>query len=342
MQPVRIPDEIVLFFAKDVLGPLLNFDRIADDPDEEIATALALCIESVPEDVAIAATEHPMFSALYGITGSDEEVLLRARRFVIQDALPERIGRLRLATLVAFQGANRPAPYDHPALADLSVDSEGLVDLSHFQIRGQALHRNGFAFTICLPVGSPNCTFWLTQSLAEVGAEHFRIRLDPLLFMEEHLYPPIGYRMLVYGEPLDWTRLRGIREEDHGKWETFPPSPRRGITEYSWMPWDDELHFSLEELPPAEHLQCRGSRYAHAIYDKRRDRLSHFDLATRILNHEEYEARCTCRLSKAGKVGIRLKIARSDSMLDREALHRIIPQFFVWNDDAARYFSRRP
>ena len=44
-------------------------------------------------------------------------------------------------------------------------------------------------------------------------------------------------------------------------------------------------------------------------------------------------------LRKAGKVGVRRKIFRTDEPVDRDAFSLIAQAFFVWNNDMKTYFT---
>jgi len=54
-------------------------------------------------------------------------------------------------------------------------------------------------------------------------------------------------KMLVYGRPLDWDRLRKLKEE-HGQYIDAKPYSEIGTTQYVWRPEENEIHFTCEEL----------------------------------------------------------------------------------------------
>jgi len=110
-------------------------------------------------------------------------------------------------------------------------------------------------------------------------------------------------------------------------------------TEYAWMPRGKEVHFVCEELPLTAEVNERGSRYLHAVYDKKRHCITHLDGAVRIYTANELALRTTFHVRNSGKVGKRVKIFRTDRAIEPNLLANLIPAFFVWNYDVARYFG---
>ena len=86
-------------------------------------------------------------------------------------------------------------------------------------------------------------------------------------------------------------------------------------------------------------IRERGARYLHAVYDKSSDQLSHLDGAIRIYTADEIVHRSATHVRKAGKVGRRVKVFRTDAAVDRDSLSAIAEAFFFWNYDVARYFG---
>jgi hypothetical protein len=246
----------------------------------------------------------------------------------------------RLAALAADLHGNKSAPYDHPALARLAVDAEGLVPLAAFELDGDALCINGHAFFVAPPVPGSNAPYWLLQEFRRRKlVQSVRVRLDPLLFGRQDDLRGRFYRSLVFGQPLDWKRVRGLRAPEFGSWAPGKMSRKYHVTDYAWIPHDSEVDFLCEELPLAGEICERGARYLHAIYDKRSDRLSHLDGAIRIYTTDEIDRRSATHVRKAGKIGRRVKVFRTDAAVDRDSLSAIAEAFFVWNWDVARYFG---
>lgn len=236
--------------------------------------------------------------------------------------------------------SERPDPYNHKSLIDINLNSDFLVPLNSFNIRGSALIRNNFGFTITPPIDAKNSQYWLIQALLEENLQSVTdVRLDPFILREESEYPCMEYRMLVYGISLDWNLIEKLGYEDHGRWYPGKFSTKTAFTDYSWTPRDGEVHFRCEELPLKDDIYKRGSRYLHGIYMPSKRKIVHLDGAIRIYTPDEWEMRLKSHVRKIGKIGKRVKIFRISKEVSRECLGNIASNFFVWNYDVSRYFG---
>jgi hypothetical protein len=224
----------------------------------------------------------------------------------------------------------RPAPYQHPAVIDLQLGADHMVQLSSFRLRAGVLMRNGTGFTIVPPVESINSQYWLIQSLLREGLQKATsVRLDPFLIQPENDFPCIEYRMWWYGVPLDWERIASLKREEHGRWEADSTLPRLAYTDYSWTPRGEEIHFFCEELPAREDVEKRGSRYFHAVYLPSRKKIIHLDGAIRIYNTAQWAKRYVSHVRNAGKMGRRIKVFRVDSEVSPDCLGSLCSSFFI-------------
>ena len=334
-----IIDEVFNYFAADPIGPFLNLDRVADKLNNPISHKItdqfALFDQFVIDNVK-ADRQFQFFCSKV----SDADIDRQARLWLLKKLLLEGIPEARLKVLIDSVQMKKPPPYDNPAVADLILDSDYMVPLSSFQIIASALVRGDVGFTIMLPIQSSNSQYWLTKSLLKEGLQNVTsVRLDPFLVQQAKDYEYMEYKMWWYGKPLDWKRIDGLKIEEHGRWAPGKFSVRSAYTDYAWTPRDDEIHFRCEEIPAEEELQTRGSRYFHAIYSPVRKRIIHLDGAIRIYNIDEWQSRRSSHVRVSGKVGKRFKIFRVDADIDPDCMGSVCSNFFIWNNDVARYFG---
>lgn len=233
----------------------------------------------------------------------------------------------------------RAAPYNHPVLQEIELDKDNLVRADSLRWSHTGWISGSFAFHLPPSLDQANSSYWAFQKLRRLDSSaDLSIRLDPLLVCSLKDYQAAGYRMFVYGRPLDWDRLAKLKEEEHAQW--MPDSVRSagGIhsTQLSWTPKDDGLHFKCEELPLI--ATSRPARYVHAIYDPKSKSFSHFDAAVRYYTGQELTERSLSHVRRAGKFGRRVKLFRTDGFVDRDLWCDIVAAFFVWNDDMRDYF----
>ena len=328
------------FFAADPAGPVITLPGIADDQLMPINTDFSEQLALIPDvDIELTKLDED-FRFFWGHVTDPVLLRRRAGEWLLSQRLTFEIPRQRLSTLKKQFDVERPPPYDHPALSDLSISSDRLVPIHEFDVRGGILIRKGYAFSVLPPIESPNAQYWLMKvaSLSEF-ADYLWVRLDPFLWGPEETFPQMAYLMLWYGKSLDWDRIRNLRSVEHGRWLPEKFSCRSEFTDYTWMPREHEIHFQCEELPVRNSTEARGSRYLHAIYIPDRDAIVHLDGAVRIYSSDEWDIRREHHVRNAGKAGLRVKVFRVDHEITRDALSQICPQFFVWNYDVARYFG---
>ncbi len=333
--PMIIPS-VLEYFAADAFGPIFAVRDAAEDQDHPLRELLREQLDSFEQARIESIRADPLFLFHHTHLHS-AELDAAARQWYLIELLNTAIPARRRELLISDE-ADRPAPYEHPALRDLPLTDEHLVPLQEFVVcRNGALVRSGFAFSLVPVTESVNASHWLTQSLAQHAQRCAYVRLDPLLVSTVERYRGCEYKMLVYGRALDWARLSSLAEEEHGRW--LPGRLTRDVqsTEYVWSPRGDGVHFRCEELINRDRARSWGSRYLHGIYSPGREAFEHLDCALRFMNSGEMSCREETHLRNAGKVGVRVKMLRIDHWITQTAFADLCAQFFVWNFDVARY-----
>lgn len=341
MNSFPLIESVFSFFAADYGHGLLNLPAIRET-EVAIGDDLSRQLTLIPEREIASALADSHFTFFWHRKEEDDAsvIKLRAAKWVLAQRLSHEIPARRIALLATQDKMARPTPYQHPALADIPLSPDYLVPITEFDVHDGLLVRNGFAFSVVPPVESPNAQYWFIQSaLNSEWSDRLWVRLDPFLWGPVETFSAMMYKMLVYGRPLDWNRIKNLREEDHGRWFPGKLSLPFEFTDYTWSPRNTEVHFQCEEFPRFESSTTRGSRYFHAIYVPASDTLMHLDGAIRVFTKMEWELRRATHVRIAGKVGVRAKVLRVDHELARDALSDLCPQFFVWNYDVSRYFG---
>ena len=332
----NIPNAVFDYFAADPADPRSRVGAVANDTDSPIHSATEDFLSSFDSNQVAKARNDPhvQFRAGFG-ADLDREARIWAAGHLLSRCIASR----RLDTLRSDPKVNLTSPYDQPALADLTPDDEGLVPLREFNFDGSRLLRNGHAFMAVSTTPSPNSTYWLLRSCYSEGLQaSVRVRLDPFLHGPASWFPAVSYKMLVYGQSLDWDRLNNLRESEHGCWRPDAPQQQDEFTDFVWTPRESEVHFVCEEVPSIEKASSHGGRYAHAIYLPSQETIAHFDFALRLYNDLEITERHQRHVRHAGKAGVRRKVLRVDSQVPRPTLSSLCQAFFVWNSDVTGYF----
>ncbi|MHB9112952.1 MAG: hypothetical protein ACYC4D_10090 [Thermoleophilia bacterium] len=333
-----IAQEVEDYFAASPIG-LLELTRVANATDHPVSGPLRDALATVPEDALTAVLLDSTFQAWNRLVDETGRVSA-ARERAVEKELRTRIDHRRRACLLMQHDTKRPAPYDEPELADLTVSEDCLVPLSQFVVRESVLIRNGRAYVVMPPTRSPNSSYWLTRALfSKALSDHAWVRLDPLIRGPASEFPVLALKMLWYGPPLLWKDIEGIREEKFGRWAPGPLNSAGQFTDFAWVPKDDELHLFLEEVPKPEEWDVVGSRYFHVIFSRTTQRVIHLDGANRMYQPQELAARKDQHVHRAGKVGARVKVFRMDPPILPDAVSILGSNFFVWNYDVGHFFD---
>lgn len=235
------------------------------------------------------------------------------------------------------------APYNSDNLSSLNIEENNLISIKDFSIYPTGFEFNNYIYHLTPVTNGSNSSYWISEtinSLANTKNLNFRVRLDPFIEIPVKEYSPTMYKMTIYGKPLDWERLKLLREDEHGRWMNDDIS-KGNITDFVWRPDNDELHFTCEELPNLDEIEYRGSRYFHAILDKNTGFVKHCDGAIRIYTDSEltYRLNYHVRNPEVRKIGKRVKIFQLDETISQNDFALLVTNFMVWNHDVIDYFN---
>ncbi len=324
------------YLASTPIGTMFSVEGIGRDSAHPLFSTLEKALEEVDDKLVVEHLASAHFVGMYGrLSKAAQE--RQARIDIVVSQAAQQICATRLELLI--QKDPRPAPYSHPAISDLELSSDLLVPLSPFDIDGSVLVRNGQAFTPLVTVESPNAMYWFMSAVSRLGLkEIMSVRLDPLMHGPVSEFPRMGFKMWLYGRPLDLATLTTLTKETFARWIPGPGSSTSSeYTDYVWSPRDQELHLTIEELPKLDSLRTRGSRYLHAIFDRTSSKFIHVDGATRLFTSEQWLSRQAVHLRQAGKVGTRVKVFGVQESITTDVLTSLCAPYFVWNYDIAKF-----
>lgn len=196
-----------------------------------------------------------------------------------------------------------------------------------------------------MPLDQFNSSHWLGLLILNETfgkGRNFKVRLDPLMREPTETFQPYMALMHLYGRKLNWERLKSLQSEEFGQWLGDGLSTTSILTtDYVWRPEDQEIHFTCEEIPKPKCIATRGSRYFHAIFDRRTGNIIHCDGALRIYDQYEIELRQKyhVRQTEVRKIGKRVKLFLINDEIGQELFMSLATNFLVWNEDAIRYFN---
>ena len=339
MSEIWIDKDAENYFAASPLGPLLEVGRVAHQKEHPHYDGINKSFELVTNGVLTEILADKNFSGLYGHVDQAEKEWF-AREWAIINELNKRISRRRRNYLLNQHLESRPAPYDEPELADVTVSTDGLAPMAEFTVEEGVLLRNGRAYTILPSTPSENSSYWITRALISGGLQNYAsVRLDPLMRGSSQKFPRMAYRMLWWGPPLLWDDVRNIKRESFGRWAPAALSSKSEFTDFAWVLRGDEIHLFLEEMPKRNDIAVAGSRYFHVIFSKKKECVIHLDGALRIYSESEWDKRCNDHVHRAGKVGKRIKIFRIDEPIKPDMVSSLGGTYFVWNYDVSHFFG---
>lgn len=339
-----IPQQIFEYLASEPNGVLSAIEEISSDPRHQLSPYINELLTSIPENLVFGALMSDDYKFIYSDSRfSEEEKYRQTRIWFLRNYISKEIEKSRFEIIKKQFEFIRPEPYNHPAIKDLELDHNYLVPLREFKVEEGVLLRNGFGFAIVPPLQDLNSSYWFTRVLSKPQFyDHVKVRLDPFLVRPSEEFTRKFYKMLWYGKSLDWERIKRLKEDEHGRWESDDSVLGLrdiGLTDYVWAPRDSDIHFLCEELPKETKIELRGSRYFHAIYNPEQENFIHMDGAIRFYSPENYGRRLSSHVRLAGKSGIRIKVFQINSNISRDELNDLILSFFVWNEDVKKYFS---
>lgn len=292
----------------------------------------------------VATSNMPAYVTVRDLASSDSHQLrteasdIQRRTFADMAAetlLELEVSRLRLSALREDRWVPRPAPYSHSKLADVEIDSNGLVDISNFD-RGKGGYCVGdWVYEIAPITEARNSCFWTDSAIRALPPETKpRVRLDPYMRSSRQNYRSAFNKMHVFGAHLDWSKIVGLRDDSTHRW--MPNNPERSnwaFTDVVWNPRGKEIHLRCEECPKPTACDYRAARYFHSIFSLDKGSVIHCDGALRIFTKEQSAARLTKHVRDAGKLGTRVKIFQIDGDIGESDWLQLFGSFFVWNDD---------
>ena len=304
------PEDLLQALSAAPGDPRWGLEDIDRDAEHPMRADLEAARCSIPEAVMEHFLTDPTCAGwirFQGTKANDRQVRLEVLiAFASHELYARRSAGLR-------ESSSRPAPYDHPAVADLQPDRDLLVPLSAFDCRLSYMVRNGYVFSPPPPLRQLNSNYWFAQALMRLHEEAVvRVRLDPFLVSPAASYRAPFYRMLVFGRDLDWQRLHDLRGEESARW--MPDELTTAECEFTDLTWcrrSDGVHFECEEIP--KDAESRPGRYFHAIYDAEGGSFRHADAAVRYYTGTELQSRRQSHLKDLGKVGARVKLWRVDA-----------------------------
>ena len=276
------------------------------------------------------------------ISRSNDKDLAR-RQWFIERQISREIALLRANELKADKLIHEP--YSSHDFGEIEIDENSLIPVNTLELFNVGLCHRNQVYQMSPSLYQPNSSHLLSNLIINETFKNgydFRIRLDPLVVAPKNEFQPYFQLMEIYGKKLDWERLKTLKHDEFGQWLGDGLStPSIYISDYVWSPSKDEVHFTCEELPKKSYLDIRGSRYFHAIFDKKTGRIIHCDGALRYYTNEEYDERIHyhVRQPEVRKVGKRVKLFQLDQPIDQSLFMRLATNFLVWNEDAIGYFN---
>jgi len=338
--PLDVPAHVIAAFASSHVHVDWQVSDFLGQKTNPIKDSLEELMLSIDDESVRAHMSRPEFRFLHD--GADEALRAReARKEIISRAIDQRVNQERMQLLRATCPRDRVPPYNHPALLDLPISDDNLVDLNALHSSERLLQRNGFVFELAPTLPAVNSSYWLMQNLRIQDEGILKsIRLDPLAIQSRDSYRAIEYKMWVYGVPLDWGQIASLKQDLLGRWM---PDDLIGtgvaFTDVVWSPRAKEVHFICEEVPSRDRIYERGSRYSHAIYLPQEGHFIHVDGAIRYYSNDEEESRLNKHVRNVGKAGQRVKIFRAEGSIATDVWGGLVASFFVWNRDVMNYVT---
>ncbi len=327
------------YFMKLPLGAGYEIGTILSNPKHEIYNYVLEDMASISKEKLNIFCEEMRIERLLAHRNNKD---LARRQWYLEYHVDRKIKIKRVKELKKKPKISSPNCDDFD---DIEIDKNGLVLVKDLELYNFGLCHNEYIYQMCPMLNELNSGHWLSNIIIEEsfkGNRGFRIRIDPLMKVAKTKYQPYFQLMNIYGKKLDWSRLKGLRNEEFGQWLGGGLSTSSiHISDYVWSPSGNEIHFTCEELPKSNYLDIRGSRYFHAIFEKSTGKVIHCDGAVRFYSDEEYQYRLNyhVRNPEVRKIGNRVKIFQIDEAIDEDLFMRLATNFFVWNEDAIGYFN---
>ncbi|NVO12058.1 MAG: hypothetical protein HXX16_19020 [Bacteroidales bacterium] len=330
------------YFASNLTDPMWEVFEVLNDKNHPQYDNLMSDIENIDNfDLDNFVKEHHIDHFL----NRQENKELGRRTYYLVFKLQKEITKERIIKLLEFD--KRPEPYTSENLSDIILDKNGLIATNQLDLKYCRFQYGEFVYELSPINGSSNSSYWIFQAILECinnSKTIFKVRLDPFKEIRADDYNPVMYKMHVHGKPLDWDKLRVLKNEDFGQWFN---EQNNSFTDYAWTPKDEEIHFTCEEFPSFSYNGFNTSRYFHAIFNKKSGNIKHCDGAIRVYDDFEIVNRggFHVRQAEVRKVGKRIKIFQFDTKenqyqeISQDDFCQLAVNFFVWNYDVQNYFN---
>ena len=147
--------EIFDSFSQSYDPPQWIIEDLLESGEVEVKAALIEALEAIPDTAADQIDENT--HATLEITFRSKDRSERAKLYLLSCLATRALYQTRLAE-VSIDDNKRAKPYNLPILNSVTVDAEGLVPLSAFEIKGDALCFNGYAFFILSAISFASCS----------------------------------------------------------------------------------------------------------------------------------------------------------------------------------------
>lgn len=336
----EINNELFQYFLRnplDIKRSLPDLLRKSDDLSE-IANNQ---VSQIAENEALQLIDNDERFKFHNSDLKYNDQLKKARIEILSYKINKIVIKKRMDAIHNSDEQGRALPYNHPALTDIHLVDNDLINIKNFDLSDKRLVRNSHEFFILPTLPALNSSTFLWNELLSISAGEVFIRLDPFLLQSKDDNPQMHYKMWVYGVPLDWDKTTQLKKENHCKWmPDYPDSSDIAFTDAVWLPKGDEIHFTCEEVPKEINVDIRGSRYFHSTYSTNTKKW-HIDGAVRLYDKNSIQTRHKKHVRNAGKMGKRVKIFYVSGKGDfpKEECSALASSFFVWNEDAMNYFT---
>jgi hypothetical protein len=334
-----ISETVIQHFAANNIPVHYSLPDVVANPNHPFHKEVEALVATFDSREVEESLEGPLRYLTWGGRSRDLESQVRQNLAILK--IDKAISRKRLNAILPPPPGESPLPYQHPQLQNVSVDKNWLVPISNFNSHDCDLAKGDTVFHILPSLPQLNSMYWASIYLNKLkGVSDVKIRLDPFIISSLVGYTSMAYKMFVYGVPLDWKDIEGLKEDRHMRW--MPDDPEKShvsFTDAVWSPREDGVHFACEEVPKASYCDERGARYFHSIYSPKNSCFLHADGAIRIYSQEELDRRKNEHVRNSGKSGVRVKVFQVDGNIQRENWCNLVAAFFVWNADLQKYFD---
>lgn len=245
------------YFACDVLSLILILEDIYINKNHTLHDLLLEDLNSISKgDVLKYYHKHEEKINFLNHKVSDK--MICSKILLLIELISDSIYEDRLKALLNNE------PYNKKEFKDL-CDDENLIQVGKTSKFHDSIVINDNIYGMCLPLNAFNSSYWVSQELNGLNLENvdLKIRLDPFL----KNFSNLCLKSTVFSAPLNWEDIKFLKNNLKGQFKDYRTDV---VTEYLWNPRKhNEIVFTCEELPSEDEINLRGSRYFHAIFEKK-------------------------------------------------------------------------